>query len=108
MKGKAVKVKSPSKEVAAAPSMAPRMPEMTKQSPEEKKREEKYKLEDDSRTVKSYLDLRKDPPRHARTVNYMRDQAADLETLDTPGPQDAMPRKATRVTARKSGRPRGR
>lgn len=110
MNGKALKIKSPSKEVAPAPSMAGSMPQMTKMSPEDKKREDQFKLDDDSRTVKNYLNLRQDPARHAKTLNYMRSQAADLDSLDQNGngTPAAMPRKATRVSARKSGRPRGR
>jgi hypothetical protein len=100
------KIKSPSKEAKVAPSMAGSMPEMMKMTPEQKKREEQYRLEDDSRTVRNYLHLRSDGGRHAKTLSFMRGENDDLSALDVK--KDAMPRKATRISARKPGRPRGR
>jgi hypothetical protein len=102
MARKSKSMKSPSKEALVPPSMKGSMPEMMKMTPEQKNREEQYQLEDDARTVNNYLKLRKDSPRHAKTLTFMRQQVADLNSLG--GKNDAMPRKAKRITARKGGR----
>ena len=104
------KIKSPSKEVTAPPSMVGSMPEMMKMSAADKKRQQDFQTEDDSRDVQRYLKIRADGPRHTRAVNYLRKQNQALDSLDgnDNDEADAMPRKASRVTARKAGRPRGR
>lgn len=96
------KSKGRSKSSLKAPSMTGSMPEAVKTSPEDKAREERYRLEDDSRTVKNYLDLKNDPSRYGKTVSFIRKQAADLDSLE--GKESLAPRKAKRSMARKSSR----
>lgn len=71
-------------------------------SKEEKDREKQYQLDDDKRTVKSYLTLRNNGPRHAAAIDGIRSEAEAVKALDDRN--DALPRKATRITARKSTR----
>lgn len=49
---------------------------------EMKKREEQYRLEDDARTIRNYLDLKKESERHSRAIAHMRSQTDDLDALE--------------------------
>jgi len=64
--------------------------------------DKKYQLEDDSRTVRSYLDLKKDPGRHERAIGHMRSQVEGLNELSTR--KEALPRKSRRLGSRNGRR----
>lgn len=83
-KSKKIAFKSPSMEVAQAPMTA-----------DQKKREEQYRLEDDARTIRNYLDLKQDGGRHSKAISHMRSQTNGLDDLEGRASRK-MSRKASR------------
>lgn len=81
-------------------------PSLDSTSKEAKEREERYRMEDDARSIKSYLDLRKSPERHQKAVNYIRSQAEELDGLE--GPRTKAPRGKARQGRRRLPRNIGR
>lgn len=65
--------------------------------------EKKWKLEDDARSIKNYLDLKREPDRFSRAIDHMQNQAAEVASLR----KEAMPRKSRKL-GRKASRTMGR
>lgn len=93
------------KSATKAPKISGAMPEYMssprKPTAEDKAREKRYQLEDDGRTIKNYLSLKKDSGRHNAAIADMKSQADELDTL-TPNKR-AMPNKSRKL-GRKASR----
>ena len=66
----------------------------------DKATQDQYQLDDDSRTVRNYLDLRNDPTRHSKAIDNIRSQTDGLDDLTDR--KSVIPRK-TRVLGRRMG-----
>lgn len=64
--------------------------------------EEKYRLENDSRTIRDYLDLKKDSGRHEKAIGHMRSEVDGLDELSSR--KESMPRKSRKLGARNGRR----
>ena len=86
----------------AKKSKGPKFNQTVPGSVEDKAREEQYRLDDDARTVRSYLDLKKDSGRHEKAIDHIRSQTDGLDDLSER--KESMPRKTRRLSPRNGRR----
>jgi len=70
---------------------------------EREKEEAKWRMEDDARTIKNYVELKREPDRMGKALDHMEMQAAEMRSIR----KEAMPRKSRklgRTASRKMGR----
>ena len=72
----------------------------------DKASQDQFQLDDDSRTVRNYLDLKKDSTRHEKAIDNIRSQTDGLDDLT--GRKSVMPRKTRSLGRRYGGRRSGR
>jgi hypothetical protein len=65
--------------------------------------EEKWRREDDARTIKNYIELKREPDRMNKALDHMEMQAAEMRSIR----KEAMPRKSRKL-GRKATRKMGR